>query len=337
MLTSYSCKASRNRTPQHGGRLVSARLGRECAPIKTDLLTCFAGNGVESMHRALSTFDVITDILNHLSLPDLISYACTHRNARSFCAAVLRHRFCSVVSHFVAEDIEDWSKLMNSTGAIIIGSAALQVAMGDEDWEPNDLNVVVPEEKSKDVLDFFTDMGYRFSRRGVQEPFHSTVGYLYVLSFGSFRVTVSESKSESVIPPVLCGSNTLEMNAMSSDGIICLYPNLITRKVGVAEKATAQQVLKWRERGIGLYTSCVPWVGGCGSSCPRVWRRAAGLRGMAHLNWGSTSGAGGGNPLFSYLSPGEKSEVATQFSECHMKFRVIDRCNNPFCEYFGVI
>jgi hypothetical protein len=277
------------------------------------------------MHVALRvmTPDIVIGILSYLNLSDILAFASTHEAGRVHSALVLRLRFKSVINRFAPLDIERLCEFMDTCGAVITGSGAVWVAMAEPNWVPEDLNIVIPRHRAEVMVIFFEEIGYELFKQPIGDAFEATVDNFYELTFpGRPRITISVSKTDTVVEPILAVRNSLTMIAASPDGIVVFYPQLLGRMAGIMTSRRKPDVLKWRERNIGLYVGCVPWTGNCRMSCPRMWRRTAGFQGTAHFNWSA------GNVV------GQKSAMAVQVLTTCVKFRIGSHCYNPFCEYF---
>jgi hypothetical protein len=277
------------------------------------------------MHVALMTPDIVIGILSYLKLSDILAFASTHEAGRVHGALVLRLRFRSVINRFAPLDIERLCEVMDTCGAVITGSGAVWVAMAEPNWVPEDLNIVVPQHRAEVMVTFFEDIGYEPFKQPICDAFEATVDNFYELTFPDRpRITISESKTDTVVEPILAARNSLTMIAMSPDGIVVFYPQLLGRMAGIMSRQRKPDVLKWRKRNIGLYVGCISWTGTCGMSCPSMSRRTAGFQGTAHFNWSA------GNIV------GQKSAVAVQVLTTYAKFRIGSHCYNPFCEYLGL-
>jgi hypothetical protein len=279
------------------------------------------------MHVALRvmTPDIVIGILSYLNLSDILAFASTHEAGRVHSALVLRLRFKSVINRFAPLDIERLCEFMDTCGAVITGSGAVWVAMAEPNWVPEDLNIVVPQHRAEVMASFFEDIGYEPFKQPIGDEFKATVGKFYELSFPDRpRITISESKTDTILEPILAARNSLTMIAMSPDGIVVFYPQLLGRMAGIMSGRRKPDALKWRKRNIGLYVGCVPWTETCGISCPSTWRRTAGFEGTAHFNWSA-----------GYVV-GQKSALAVQVLTTYVKFRIGSHCSNPFCEYLGL-
>lgn len=130
--------------------------------------------------------------------------------------------------------------MMQSTGTILSGSAALEMALPGS-APPNDLDFYCPRGQLTSVLTFFVHhQEYVDVTEGTGEcdPYGDlwvgikAVHRMQHTSHPSRTINVIESTTPSPIVPVLFFHSTVVMNFVSSDGLMMLYPTLTSKKRG---------------------------------------------------------------------------------------------------------
>ena len=179
----------------------------------------------------------------------------------------------------------DWKVMqavMQTTGAIISGSAALAVLHAGE-FVPQDLDIYVTSKNMATVLVFLLEQGY-----SIQIPRHNTTINDYMKSTvililkndAGDKIDLIATTEPHVMHAITQFHSTCVMNYISYYGVVCMYPEWTMRKKGLVKASTEQQVIdKYRGRGFTMVFTSAELPGyepnhRCGTHqcCPKTRR-----------------------------------------------------------------
>jgi hypothetical protein len=141
---------------------------------------------------------------------------------------------------------------------------------------------------------------------------------------GGRRVTISESNTSSIFPPILATLDTSLMLIVRPEGMIILYPRQTLSSIRICHRSRVTQERIHISEWLGLHNnfSSNDWKGPCGNCCPMFVRRLCGLRGSAYLDWESCSESGGRAGMLEFVK------------EEHFKWKLGTICLNECCPFY---
>ncbi|KAJ7291900.1 hypothetical protein C8J57DRAFT_1492374 [Mycena rebaudengoi] len=192
-------------------------------------------------------------------------------------------------------------------------------------WDsPTNMNIAVPAGTFGQWEVFLVASG---ASAGVTLPiigrYHDVVARFvrFRLTMGgrTVRITVSESKTTSVLAVALASYHTSQMTLTTSTHSICCYPQYttnLTSFIGLtnyAKNATDE----YRYKGFHVLTSLSSQRLRCGASCGYIWWRSFGMEGVAVVR----------------IANGGREAIAAMKRE-DLKWRLDRECINVFCPNF---
>jgi hypothetical protein len=174
-----------------------------------------------------------------------------------------------VIFAWFTNNIDKFIGLLQSTGAVISGSSALNMVQARQGAvEINDFDVYTALSKFGEFIHCFMDIeGYR-----VIGDFHcpppgpyntSGIAKLFRLQKCEQNVDIIVTNLSSAVSPVIQFHNTVVMNFISAEAVFCAYPQWMLGMVGLVHPrmykqnatnlATIKGLAKYLKRGIGLY------------------------------------------------------------------------------------
>lgn len=169
-----------------------------------------------------------------------------------------------LLQHFQLGTLQDLRDMLNDSGAVISGSAALAVFHPGR-FMPNDIDFYVLESGYRRLSSYLHERGYRVVRS-------------HILHYSGLRrmravEILYRRNSRGPVNIIVCGGphvlstiagfhSTLVMNYIAGHGAICLYPlwtmlntGLVVPRLGDDADATAACIEKYRVRGFVLLDS----------------------------------------------------------------------------------
>jgi hypothetical protein len=242
------------------------------------------------------------EILEKLQIKDLIAYAHTHRMGRQSACRIVRGRLLRLLQFFIQpEYLHGIMEIMQKTGAVIGGSAALWLILSPCSWTPDNLEIIVPVRRSTDVVQYFErckrpahhsptlEIDVEYCNRDLIHRIRRITGY-----GAGGTITITESMSDDIFLPVLAATATYQMNIITSKEILCFYP-LTTpqcRALSFRKRTNVADMTECANMGVNLLYTNESWTRPCREDCPSIWRRISGLRGMGRFAIGETEAVG---------------------------------------------
>ncbi|PPQ65713.1 hypothetical protein CVT26_000331 [Gymnopilus dilepis] len=195
---------------------------------------------------------------------------------------VARQRFFRLARIFDLGDVDTLKQEMDEASCIISGSAALYV-LHPHSFIPNDLDFYCPESSAPDIQYALFQRGYTDHEDQTRESHYPPPTIIAVHRYRKRGVRRSinlvVTRSENPLTAVVEFHSTLVMNAITADGILCLYPMLTLSGLGVitVDTPAARRCFeKYRDRGFRFSNSF--WSHNCGLSvyCRKTWRSIRG-------------------------------------------------------------
>ena len=267
--------------------------------------------------------DILMYILEYSPVHELFTFGATCRRGRCAVEDVIRNRLVRLLKPYVEGEMWAFEREFTLCAAAISGSTALWMLLIPDNWTPKDLDIIAPSQGADKLVQFFESIGYTSRPTSPDIRQGTNIRRLVGLTKGNRKVMVSESLSDSVFPPLLSASTTLELNAVTMESLVCLYPKLTFVKAGFVCQwgGLSKGDIEWFKRTkMGIYPYSVPWVGNCGYSCPALRRRLHALEGAAVLSW---------------KDPGGRGDVRYMAGKSHYAWTIKAECENPFCEWKG--
>jgi hypothetical protein len=251
-------------------------------------------------HRIIGFHDVMFCVLEELPFKELCMWAATCKAGRITVKCVLKLRLSSLLKSYVAAQLTSFGDILTRSGGVIYGSIALWMLLAPKEWSPNNLNIIVPFSRGRRLLRFFEGVGYVALEESVEARLRSNIANFRRLTRGETTVTLAESISHSVFAPILASYTTFDLNAVTMESVVSLYPSLTFMNAGFAcygWQCSTEVADRLKRRRLGIYPHSVPWVGRCGYSCPRIRRKLYGLEGSAAFSWVRGEGDSGAGDL----------------------------------------
>jgi hypothetical protein len=181
-------------------------------------------------------------------------------------------------------------EVLNITRSAIAGLGAIWILMDPCNRHPSSMEIITPRKSSNSILEFLRQADFQATQNITVDRRHHDVIWSKKIIFNSSRtstITLTESASSSIILPLLASRNTAQMNLVSANEILCLYPSLTL--YGTALSFEGRQMkddhTKFDAHGVVIESSNELWTKHCRFACPNIWRRTSGMRGMALFQW----------------------------------------------------
>ena len=155
----------------------------------------------------------------------------------------MRSRYRELIRLFVP-DVDVFSQLLRSTGAVISGSLALFYLIPSDDWFPNDMDVYVPYNMFTSLTNTLeTHPNLRFvlevPRPGSVLSTSETIDIVEIKRYrtpSNRLVDVIRSRRESPISPLLRYWTSLLVNYLSPDGFASAFPRMLFNGMGYCKE-----------------------------------------------------------------------------------------------------
>ncbi|KAJ3567917.1 hypothetical protein NP233_g6053 [Leucocoprinus birnbaumii] len=204
--------------------------------------------------------DVLIAILGNLTFRDLMSLRLMNKELDALVGYEVKGRVHSIVWRFCT-DPSLFLQRMEETKAVISGSCTA-ILIASARFEPGDLDVYVPWDHGSELLDILKNDGYRivYTRQiqlGLyrQEALIATY-WLTRYADGTGPVfNVLVTRTSSALHPILRFDFSFVMNAITSRGVISLYPVLTMRMEGILNdksRPDSKHLAKYVKRGFRI-------------------------------------------------------------------------------------
>jgi hypothetical protein len=248
-------------------------------------------------------------------------YSSAGRCSRQLVKTTLRLRFKSLVRAYVGFDVLTFRAIMLDVGAAISGSSVVWM-LSPRDWNPDNLNMIVPRGKTERLLNYFAVLGYSQSTVEIDNVALLAVYRVYHLRRSNALVIVLESQNDHVIHPITCTLNSAQMNVMTPDEIVVFYPEMTLANLAmIGRRCFPSNEHCHKVPDDFSIIDSRHFKRRCGRNCPVLFRRLYGVDGMARFNWAETWEEAG---TFERLSLG-----------CHHKWCLGSLCYNHVCTNSG--
>ncbi|KAJ3574421.1 hypothetical protein NP233_g1783 [Leucocoprinus birnbaumii] len=209
--------------------------------------------------------DVLIAILGNLSFRDLMSLRLMNRELDGLVGFEVKGRVHSIIRRF-STDPSVFLQHMEETKAVISGSCTA-ILVASANFEPGDLDVYVPYDQGSKLLGYLKDDGYHITytrqiRLGLyrQEALLATYRLTRYADGTGPVYNVLVTRTSSALHPILRFDFSFVMNAITSRGVISLYPVLTMRMEGILNdkwlRTTAypdsKRLAKYAKRGFSV-------------------------------------------------------------------------------------
>ncbi|KAJ7933877.1 hypothetical protein B0H13DRAFT_2306293 [Mycena leptocephala] len=236
-----------------------------------------------------------------------------------------------LVAVFVSDEhVKQFFQVLEVSGSAIAGSVTSAVLTFPyrHAWKPLNLNIMVPRGHLFMWEEFlvFINLARVSSQPGVDRKYqHTTFNHVvYSSKTAGFNITLTESRDNSVLSPLIGATTTFATNLATSANFYSLYPYLTSNKRALEGwyPTPVKQAVTLGRRGIRSSFSTASWDRPCGVNCPIRWREVKGLRGVGVFRWGGNENQHADN-----------TEAGIPNTDTDMKWRLGDTCNNRHCPW----
>ncbi|KAF8803425.1 hypothetical protein BYT27DRAFT_7260166 [Phlegmacium glaucopus] len=271
--------------------------------------------------------DILLNVITHCSWGTIVNISHVNIHGQRTVYTLLRRRIRTILLPFI-DDIPNFLALLKEVKAGIVGSAVWNILTID-DVEPRDLNIIIPSgipygiERVKAYIASSGTSVIFDGAPGIIYEAH-TARFIKVLRPTGKTITITLSKSSSIVPVVVSSSFTCQFNILTATSIICFYPDLLSRR----ETARGMSTIYLSEfdqlvrRGIWCLGPNTPRETACGNACLALWRRTEGLEGVAVMHWGGYSKSPTRDYSYSFTE---------EIGSSNLKWRLGERCFNTKC------
>nr|KAG8987912.1 hypothetical protein FRB93_004358 [Tulasnella sp. JGI-2019a]KAG9039459.1 hypothetical protein FRB95_010748 [Tulasnella sp. JGI-2019a] len=334
-------------------RAFSTLLKAGGSPSDIQAVTEFIKSSIhrKKTEKTLDDSTCLDKILDFCTMQDVASFGQTSMSFRLKVRSYILRRLKTMLRPWV--DYARMRDVMEEIGAVISGSWALAflLGLGDEvAWSAKDVDLYVPNGNSCErlvtylsTIEGYTEVqhyllsggleqatlrqldpeeqseAYTFNRRGI----HNVYIVKKVLKDGTCRsIDIIESIGPSAVSPIVSFDYTCVMNWIAHDSIVCLYPKLTFKKLGIDQSIKGDghrvqsRMLKYRQRGFvhARQTEMLPGSPVCGSACIALSR--------------STHDIGA---MIVPLTDGDGDASYDSMPRVHWELRGKEGCHHPDC------
>ncbi|KAJ7019073.1 hypothetical protein C8F04DRAFT_1276715 [Mycena alexandri] len=279
------------------------------------------------------------ELLPHCDLDSVMALAKTTRRGRDLIKSFFASNQRDLLEAFVGQaDIGGFYNVLevaDSGMAGAFGSGLLTPPYNEA--MTNNLNVLVPRGNTFMWRDFFDsiNIGEHMIQPGVDRKFmHTTFSHVvYVAKTEGFTISISESRDNSILTPLIGATTTLNTTVCTAAGFYSLYTNLLRQRRALEAwfPTPVRKAVAIGRRGYRSSFSTTSWQRPCGLACPVLWRHVRGLHNVGIFNWGGYNN-----------QHHDMSEVGVPFHDTDIKWRLGDVCTNVNCpsnrgNYFAIV
>ncbi|KAH7918180.1 hypothetical protein BV22DRAFT_1051906 [Leucogyrophana mollusca] len=242
---------------------------------------------------------------------------------RQLSRVTAQSHYVDLLRFYAPHDVGGFQSTIEKCSGVVTGSAAIFLLLSPTSWTPFDLNIAVPAECSKPLLTYLMKIGYTISPgnepHSVSTEYGDTVSLHNILENTSPKrvITISESVSDSTLPPVLGARSTAGMIYATRGGLLCAYPNFTLNHINYCPHGFFPCSYGMdhapKTDGLSTISSNSSWSSPCDRTCPSLWRRLNGLRDFLVVTW---------NQCYSPLIP---------ITDQHLIWRLTNTCKNFNC------
>ncbi|KAJ7592039.1 hypothetical protein C8J56DRAFT_1046422 [Mycena floridula] len=235
-------------------------------------------------------FELCGLIAKELKWGDMMNLMRTSRRFRDGIQNLIRRRIQEILVLFAGTrpQVHEMIQAMDCSSAVIYGSIVRQV-MRKRLFPRDNLNFAVSRYHSKAFRDALSSILGSKPGRAPQEGQRDTVIQRWIWTLSTERtVTLDVGYQQSPLAVVLKAGTTAQMDFITSNHLVCLYPALALEEKSLNATADWETAMKQQELGLTVTDNNSWWSGRCGFSCPEMHRHIKGLKGIGTLNWGDS-------------------------------------------------
>jgi hypothetical protein len=217
-------------------------------------------------------------VYEHLPLlSDVLALRNTCHSVRDIGSSILSKRFDDMVEPYVGTHLTQLRYLMHGTHAVIVGSCAMQMLLGN-DVVTRDLNILVAHGGRVAMHSFIAHTLH------YQRVYNVHINYIYkdcTSNFDKYQcgeciITLTEAAEDGLFKVILSSPTTADMTFMTVGGLAVLYPEWTLHRTTVINhtvlSAEASKNVGCIEQGLWQVERGAAFLGKpCRSLCPSLW------------------------------------------------------------------
>lgn len=235
--------------------------------------------------------EMVEHMLTFCNLHTLVRWSQTHHAGRNAVAWAKTRQLHILLRRFVHKEVPLFLRMLEDHEAVVVGSMGLALVTPDTGWVPQSLTVVVPRKEGRAFLELFRALGYVLLNVEMSGKKAREEGCLRVCALRHNRnktsITLAESFTHSIFPPVLCRSTTAAMNIVTGSTIYSMYPVLTSknRALEAYRGASVATIIDLFLKRVLCARDTNAYREPCGLACPGILRRTRGLCGVGRVRW----------------------------------------------------
>ncbi|KAJ7119808.1 hypothetical protein C8R44DRAFT_878200 [Mycena epipterygia] len=299
-------------------------------------------------HYFWTTQDTVDELLTHADLLTAMALAKTSRHTRYFARSMFRRRVMRLILPFMRRSsglAKVFFAMMRRTESGVGGS----IATAALDWDIpvlglrapliSNLNILVPHGQQALWKRYIEGClkGVLWTKSQSFGEYQHTADFVTTYALrcdDSLTITVTTSRTRSILPVLLSAGCTSQHNLLTSSHIIC--PNVKLTASGRAvlgwpSNITNMEVARMHKpfvppplhQYVHTGLSMAEWDEPCGWSCPGIKRQVRGFAGVGEFAWGDAYDVlSGDGTQFPALNP---------YREERLQWRLGSGCFNTYC------
>lgn len=268
--------------------------------------------------------DVVTSVMELLTIDDLHSMCRTSRRIRAVAFAVMRRRFRSLLVPYAASHLVRFIDMMKVYEAVITGSVARAMITGLHGMLPLNLNIIVPYKSFRSFDKFILhELGYDVISKEVHPAIAPAIRRFRKYAYRGRVITMSAARpTHSVLHIILNAPTTADMVVMSVGGVAWFYPQWLRQGIAVRTRSSEFVAVEHKlgcaselPLDIRLERDLEFTQSPCGLSCPVLWHHVEDTSLRRFVDWDV------------------EDTVARVFSSVDLEWRLSPECTNTRCPY----
>ncbi|KAJ7598530.1 hypothetical protein C8J56DRAFT_1039418 [Mycena floridula] len=231
-------------------------------------------------------------IAKELKWADMMNLMRTSRRFRDGIQELVKGRILEILVLFAGTRplVRELIEAMDRSSAVIYGSV-VRLVMRKHFFPRDNLNFAVSRSQSKTFRNALSIILGSKPARAPEDGQRDTViqRWVWTLSLTQRTVTLDVSFQASPLAVVLKAGTTAQMDFITSNHLVCLYPALAVEETSLSATGDYETAVKQQELGLTVMHNNAWWSGRCGFTCPEMQRHIKGLKGIGVLNWGRST------------------------------------------------
>lgn len=266
-------------------------------------------------------------VYEHLPLlSDVLALRNSCHSVRDIGSSILSKRFDDMVKPYVGTHIKQFRHLMHSTHAVIVGSCAMQMLLGDV-VVTRDLNILVAHGGRLAMHSFIAHTLH------YQRIYNVHTNYVYkdcTTNFAKYEcgerlITLTEAAEDGLFKVISSSPTTADMTFMTVGGLAVLYPEWTLNHTTVINHTVLSTEAG---KNVGCIEQChwkvesgTAFLGKpCGSLCPYLWRNIRDSVHQGHiLQWDM------------------RQSVTSLMCKSNTMWRLAEHCQNIECPFNPIV